>query len=133
MTTYPKTRYSVLLVDDVASVRESLRYLLELEDDLTVVGEAGDGRAALRCAAELQPDVVILDIELPDVDGFAVTRSLKALPHPPIVILLSVHGDPLSRWRGLDAGSDGFIEKGADWPTIVAQVRRALQLIPPPG
>jgi len=124
--THPEARYKVLLVDDAPSVRESLRYLLDLEDGLDVVGEAGDGAQALRLAGELAPDIVILDIELPDRDGFAVTRSLKQLPRPPIVILLSVHGDPASRRRGVEAGGDAFIEKGRDWPHIISQIRQAL-------
>jgi DNA-binding NarL/FixJ family response regulator len=122
----PSAPYTVLLVDDVPSVRESLRLLLQFEDDLAVIGEAGDGPAALRLAGERSPDLVILDIELPGLDGYAVTRSLKRLPRPPLVILLSVHGDRLSRQRGIEAGSDGFIEKGADWPATVAHIRRAL-------
>ena len=119
-------RHRILIVDDVPAVREALRWLLDNEPDLEVVGEAGDGAQALQRAAELRPDVVILDIELPDLDGYAVPRSLKRLPGPPLVILLSVHGDSFSRQQGADAGSDGFIEKGADWPQIVAQIRHAL-------
>ncbi|HLF28730.1 MAG TPA: response regulator transcription factor [Anaerolineae bacterium] len=118
--------HRILIVDDVPSVREALRWLLDNEPDLEVVGEAGDGAQALERATLLAPDVVILDIELPDLDGYAVTRSLKRLPRPPLVILLSVHGDGLSRQQGADAGSDGFIEKGTDWPQIVAQIRQAL-------
>lgn len=120
------TPYTVLLVDDVPSVRESLRYLIDYEDDLKVIGEAGDGLVALRLAGEHVPDLVILDIELPGLNGFAVTRLLKGLPYPPIVILLSVHGDTLSRQRGIEAGGDGFIEKGTDWPKVIEQIRQAL-------
>ena len=118
--------HRVLIVDDAPAVREALMWLLENEADLEVVGEAEDGREALQRATELEPDVVILDIELPHLDGYAVTRSLKQMPEPPLVFLLSAHGDPLSRKRGVEAGSDGFIEKGTDWPQLVARVRRAL-------
>jgi DNA-binding NarL/FixJ family response regulator len=118
--------HRVLIVDDAPAVREALMWLLENESDLEVVGEAADGPQALQRANELEPDVVILDIELPHMDGYEVTRALKELPEPPLVILLSVHGDPLSRKRGAEAGSDGFIEKGADWPQLVAHVRQVL-------
>ena len=118
--------HRVLIVDDAPAVREALMWLLENESDLEVVGEAADGREALERANELDPDVVILDIELPHMDGYEVTRSLKQMPEPPLVFLLSVHGDSLSRKRGAEAGSDGFIEKGADWPQLVARVRQAL-------
>ena len=118
--------HRVLIVNGVAIVRESLRWLLENEPDLTVVGEAADGLDALRRAMELLPDLVILDVQLPQLDGYAVTRSLKQLPAAPLVILVSVYDDPLSRQRGLEAGSDGFIEKGTDWAPLITQVRRAL-------
>lgn len=118
--------HRVLIVDDVPIVRESLRWLLENEPDLTVIGEAANGLEALKRAAELSPDLVILDVELPQLDGYAVTRSLKQLPDAPLVILVSVYDDPLSRQRGLEAGSDGFIEKSTDWAPLIAQIRRAL-------
>jgi CheY-like chemotaxis protein len=75
--------YRVLIVDDVPAVREALRWALENEPDLVVVGEAGTGADALTCATTLAPDLVILDIELPTLDGYAVTRVLKASAHPP--------------------------------------------------
>jgi DNA-binding NarL/FixJ family response regulator len=124
-------RYRVLIVDDVPEVREALRWALENEADLVVVGEAGDGVEALDRAAALAPDVVILDIELPRLDGYAVTRALRAAAHPPVVVFLSVHTDPLSRRRGVEAGGSGFAEKGVGWPAFIAEVRRALAERPP--
>lgn len=91
----PESR--ILIVDDSQSVRESLGWLIEDEAGLTVVGSASTGLDAIRQANELQPHLVILDIELPDTDGFLVTRQLKALPQPPLVVLLSVHGDAGSK------------------------------------
>jgi DNA-binding NarL/FixJ family response regulator len=118
--------YRVLIVDDVPEVREALRWALENEQDLIVVGEAGTGVEALTCGVELAPDVVILDIELPGLDGYAVTRALKASVHPPVIIFLTIHSDLLSRRRAAEAGSDGFAEKSAGWPALIAEVRRAL-------
>jgi DNA-binding NarL/FixJ family response regulator len=118
--------YRVLIVDDVPEVREALRWALEDEQDLIVVGEAGTGVEALTCGVELAPDVVILDIELPGLDGYAVTRALKASAHPPVIVFLTIHSDLLSRRRAAEAGSDGFAEKGAGWPALIAEVRRAL-------
>lgn len=118
--------HRVLIVDAVPTMRESLRWLLENEPDLTVVGEAANGLDALRRATELSPDLVILDVQLPQLDGYAVTRSLKQRPDAPLVILVSVYDDPLSRQRGVEAGGDGFIEKGTDWAPLIIQVRRAL-------
>jgi CheY-like chemotaxis protein len=93
---------------------------------LTVVGDAANGAEALYQAANLNPDLVILDIELPDTDGFAVTRQLKALPRPPLVVLLSIHSDDLSRQRGGQAGCDGFVEKAAGWPGLLAVLQNVL-------
>ena len=119
--------YRVLIVDDAPEVREALRWALEDEQDLMVVGEAGTGTDGLTCAVELAPDIVILDIELPTLDGYAVTRALKASAHPPIIVFLTVHSDLLSRRRAAEAGSDGFADKGAGWPALIAEVHRALK------
>ncbi|HSB01707.1 MAG TPA: response regulator transcription factor [Anaerolineales bacterium] len=116
----------ILIVDDAASVRESLGWLLVDEPGLTVVGDAADGSEAMRLALILDPDLVILDIELPDTDGFRVTRQLKALPHPPLVVLLSIHSDDLSRQRGEQAGCDAFVEKGLGWPGLLAALQEVL-------
>jgi DNA-binding NarL/FixJ family response regulator len=118
--------YRILIVDDAPSVRESLGWLLVDEPGLAVVGDAADGSEALHQAASLNPDLVILDIELPDTDGFAVTRRLKALPRPPLVVLLSIHSDDRSRQRGAQAGCDGFVEKGAGWPGLLAMLQKVL-------
>jgi DNA-binding NarL/FixJ family response regulator len=118
--------YRILIVDDAPSVREAMRWALEDEPDLVVVGEAGDGRAAVDQAIFLAADAVLLDIDLPGLNGYAVTRSLKALPDPPVVILLTIYADDASRQHGSAAGSDGFIEKSAGWPALIAQLRHLL-------
>jgi DNA-binding NarL/FixJ family response regulator len=118
--------YTVLIVDDLPVVREALRWLIEDEADLTVVGEAGTGLEAVDRVAHLAPQVVILDVELPDIDGFAVARRLKALPNPPAIVFLTVHGDVSTRQQALEAGADGFAEKGRGWLTLVDQIYLAL-------
>ncbi len=118
--------YRVLIVDDVPAVRESLRWAFEETPDLVMVGEAGDGMEALDRARELEPDVVILDIELPRLNGYTVARQLRNSAHPPIVIFLTVHSDPLARQRGAEAGGDGFAEKGIGWSALIGQIRQAL-------
>lgn len=115
--------YRILIVDDVPAVRQALRWVLEDTPDLTVVGEAGDGPTAVARAADLQPDVVILDIGLPRSSGFAVARALKELHQPPLVIFLSVHCDADHRQQALHAGGDGFVDKAAGWPALLAQLR----------
>jgi CheY-like chemotaxis protein len=121
-------KHEILIVDDSQAVRESLGWLLQDEAGIQVVAEAASGSEAIQLAVKLEPDVVILDIELPDIDGFAVTQLLKALPHPPIVILLSIHGDAISKKRGALAGCDMFLEKGMTWPRLLGKIQIVLTL-----
>jgi CheY-like chemotaxis protein len=99
---------SILIVDDYATFRASARGLLEAEG-FDVVGEAEDGSSAVRLAKELVPDVVLLDVHLPDIDGFEVAKRLGDLESPPIVILTSSRDD----YRALVAGSSAraFLRK----------------------
>jgi len=120
--------YGILIVDDSQEVRESLGWLLRDESSLTVAGEAASGSEAIRLAIKLEPDIVILDIELPDTDGFSVTQQLKSLPHPPLVVLLSIHSDAISKQRGALAGCDAFVEKGTSWPKLLAVLQKVLKL-----
>jgi DNA-binding NarL/FixJ family response regulator len=80
---------SVLLVDDEALVRAGLRMIVETADDMTVVGEAGDGRSALHAVALHQPDVVLMDIRMPGLDGLTATEALRERGHPPAVVVLT--------------------------------------------
>jgi DNA-binding NarL/FixJ family response regulator len=101
---------TVLIVDDYPPFRDSARGLLE-SGDFDVVGEAEDGHSALRLAEELQPDVVLLDVHMPDLDGFEVARRLAALDSPPTVVLTSSRDD----YAPLVAGSaaHAFVRKDA--------------------
>jgi DNA-binding NarL/FixJ family response regulator len=103
-------RPSVLVVDDHPGFRSTARALLE-SDGLTVVGEAGDGAGALEAAIRLRPLVVLLDVHLPDADGFAVCSRLAALSPAPVVVLTS--GRPMSDLRSRLGGSRaaGFVPK----------------------
>ena len=118
--------YKVLIVDDVPVIREALCWLIEDEADLTVIGEAGDGLEAIHRAAELLPEVVILDVELPGLDGYAVARQLKGMPDPPVVVFLTVHSDSVSCHRATEAGGDSFAEKGRGWLTLMDEIHLAL-------
>jgi DNA-binding NarL/FixJ family response regulator len=122
MNNYVKPR-RVLVVDDAPAVREALRWALEDEVDLPIVGEAGDGLEALELAHSLAPDLVILDIELPRLDGYGVARALKQASPAPLIVFLSVHTDVSSRQAALAAGGDAFVEKGHGWLALIAQIR----------
>jgi len=103
-------RPSVLIVDDHADFRASARALLELQG-FAVVGDAEDGQTALHATAALQPDVVLLDVQLPDMDGFEVARRLAAGARPPRVVLISSRRRSAYETRLPDAPVAGFIGK----------------------
>ncbi|MEM7347194.1 MAG: response regulator transcription factor, partial [Chloroflexota bacterium] len=109
------------------AVREALCWAFEDTVDLAVVGQANDGNQVLDQVVALAPDVVILDIELPGRDGYAVAQQLKRLPHPPIIVFLTVHTDSTAQQRCFEVGGDGFVEKGAGWPALIQQIRRLTQ------
>ncbi len=118
--------YRILIVDDAPTVLESLGWLLQNEPGLTVVGDASNGSEAIQLAVKLKPDLVIQDIELPDMDGFTVTRRLKALPTPPLVVLLSIHNDSHSRERGFNAGCDAYVGKEMGWEGLLPVLQNIL-------
>lgn len=95
-----------------------------------MVGEAGTGKDALCRAREVGPDIVLLDIELPDQDGYAVARVLKQTPRPPVIVFLTLHGDPATRRRASEAGGDAFVEKGICCATLVDRLRAAFAARP---
>ena len=101
---------TLLIVDDHAAFRSTARALLEI-DGWTVVGEAGDGTSGLDAARDLKPDVVLLDVRLPDIDGFAVAEQLTAGGDGPAVIVTSSSDDPLYPDRALRTGARGFVAK----------------------
>ena len=102
----------LVLVDDDVLVRSGLRVLLESEPDLTVVGDAGTGREALEVAARTDPDVVVMDVRMPDMDGIAATAALVAKdPDRPRVLVLTTFEDDDYLYRALSAGASGFALK----------------------
>jgi DNA-binding NarL/FixJ family response regulator len=113
----------VLLADDHAVVRKGIRQFLEDEADIEVIAEAGDGREALRLVGELQPDVAVLDIRMPEVTGVEATRQIK-VHHPKVrVLILSSYDDDPYVFALLDAGADGYVLKTASGDEIVHAVR----------
>jgi DNA-binding NarL/FixJ family response regulator len=122
--TEPKTGpISVLIVDDHPVVRRGLRVLLEVQDGIEVAGEAGDGATALALAAELSPDVVLLDLKLPGMDGVAVLTELKARTSRARVLVLTSATEPASASLALRSGAAGVVYKDVDPDALVRAIR----------
>jgi len=113
----------VLLVDDDPLVRAGLQMILSSAEDLEVVGEAGDGAEAVEAVRAHRPDVVLMDIRMPIVDGLTATASLTSLPHPPRVVVLTTFGLDEYLFRALEAGAGGFLLKDTPPRDLIAAVR----------
>lgn len=116
----------LLLVDDQRSVREGLKMRLALEPDLRVVGEAGNGAEALQAAQTFAPDVVVMDVEMPEMDGISATKLLRVLIPQVGVVMLSIHGDADTRARAQSAGADAFVEKQGIDGDLLTAIRRVV-------
>jgi len=119
---------SVLIVDDHPVVRRGLRALLEVQDGIEVAGEAGDGATALGLAAELSPDIILLDLKLPGLDGIAVLAELKARTggpgtSPARVLVLTSATEPASASLAVRSGASGVVYKDVDPDALVRAIR----------
>jgi len=117
----------LLLVNDQLAVRHGLGMWLQLEPDILVVGEAGTGAEALALAEQLQPDVVLMDIEMPNMDGITATAALRAVAPQSAVVILSIHDDVLTCMRAQRAGAVAFVEKRGTTEALLAAIRLAVR------
>ncbi|HKV57182.1 MAG TPA: response regulator transcription factor [Ktedonobacteraceae bacterium] len=115
----------LLLVDDQPAVRRGLGMHLHLEPDIQIVGEASTGREALSMAQELVPDVVLMDVEMPEMDGIAATAALSASVLTSAVVILSIHDDAQTRGRAQAAGAVAFVGKHGATDSLLAAIRQA--------
>jgi DNA-binding NarL/FixJ family response regulator len=116
----------VLLVDDQPVVRRGLRVRFQLEPDMQVIGEASTGSEALTLAQILTPDVVLMDIEMPDMDGIEATVALRTVVPQSIVVILSIHTDRQTRMKAQAAGAVAFVEKRGTTDILLAAIRQAV-------
>lgn len=113
----------VLLVDDHALFRQGLRQLLEFEDDIKVVGDAGSGQEAQQLARQLRPDVILMDINMPDMDGITATRAILAERPDISVVILTMYREDDYAFQAVRAGARGYLLKNASAQDVVRAVR----------
>jgi DNA-binding NarL/FixJ family response regulator len=118
---------TIFLADDHPLIMQGLQLLLDSEPDLTVIGQAGDGRTLVQEAIKQQPDVVVADITMPELNGIEATRQIRE-QHPDCrVIMLSMHGTTRLVMRALEAGASGYLLKGSASEEVVRAVRSVVQ------
>ncbi len=121
----PGDKFRVVIVDDIAETRENIRKLLQFENDVEVVGVGRTGREGIDIVKDTKPDVVIMDINMPDMDGITATENIRrSQPHTQIVIL-SVQGDPNYMRRAMLAGARDFLTKPPSVDDLISAIRRA--------
>lgn len=115
----------VLIVDDAQRVRQDLHTFLTLTGGIQVVGEACNGLEAIQLAKALCPQVILMDLEMPVMDGYEAARQIKASNPSCKVIVLSIHAGAAQRQQALQAGVDAFLEKGAPVDVLLQTIRSA--------
>ena len=116
---------TIVIVDDHPIVRAGMRAILDSAADIDIVGEGENGADALRLVDELRPDVLALDVQLPDLNGLEVTRQLRAKGASTAVLILTVHNDPQTIFGLLESGAVGYVLKDEALETLVSAVRSA--------
>jgi DNA-binding NarL/FixJ family response regulator len=114
----------ILLVDDEATVRAGLRMRMELEPDLAITGEAGNGLEALQLVQDIQPDVVVMDVEMPKMDGITAAIELQRRASPPSVVMSSIHDDARTRSQAKAAGAVAFVGKQEGVDRLIDTIRQ---------
>jgi DNA-binding NarL/FixJ family response regulator len=114
----------LLLVDDQSIVRQGLRRRLLLEPDISVVGEASSGEQALELVQSLDPDIVLMDVEMPGMGGITVTEAIRDNTLQSTVVMMSIHDDVHTRALALAAGAAAFVEKRGAVEVLLATIRQ---------
>ena len=118
----------VLIVDDVAETRENVRKLLQFETDIEVVGTARSGKEAVQLTFDIKPDVILMDINMPDMDGITATETIRQRDQVAQIVILSVQGDPNYMRRAMLAGARDFLTKPPMADELISAIRRAGQM-----
>lgn len=118
------TEICVLIVDDVERVRQDLRTFLTLTGDIQIVGEAGDGLEATRLAETLCPQVILMDLEMPILNGYEAIRRIKFSQPSCRIIVLTIHDGEAEREKAFQAGADDFITKGPSQDRLLEAIHK---------
>ena len=122
--TEPVARTTVLIVDDQPAVLSAVRDWLAYETDLDIIGQAEDGVTALILAQELQPDIVLIDLKMPNMDGIATAEALREVAPQVRVVILTIYDDVASRARAQAAGVAAFVAKHDSVEALLAAIRK---------
>jgi two-component system response regulator NreC len=117
----------LVLADDHSLIRVGLQSLIEKETDLQIIGQASDGRQTVSLVQKLKPDIVIMDISMPGLNGIEATRQIKAIDENIKIIALSVHDEALYVRRMLKAGASGYLVKHSDFNELVEAIRAVMR------
>jgi DNA-binding NarL/FixJ family response regulator len=117
----------ILIADDHELVRDGFKQMLGYEEDLKVVGEASNGREAVELCRKLQPDLVLMDVRMPDMDGLEATRVIKAEQASVSVLIISIYKNPDYLLEAIEAGADGYVLKDAPNRQLTNAIRRVLK------
>lgn len=117
------SKINVLIADDHAMVRQGIKQILELEEDIIVVAQASNGEDAVKLAKEVKPDIILMDINMPGLNGLQAIKELKQDEHPYKIIVLTIHEDREYLFKTLQMGSEGYVLKDAESSVLIHAIR----------
>src|ERR1700760_2070991 len=118
---------TVVLVDDHPLVRQGMRAVIDAQHEIEVVGEASDGEEAVRICVESNPDVVLMDLQMPGLHGIEATRQVRTASPSTAVLVLTMYDDDAMVFEAIAAGASGYLLKGSDGTDIIAAIQSAAQ------